>query len=55
VAFINANPGDKPPWIEGGPFSSLFEGPTGFRVGEETTTAEGRQVLVAFEYAPAGS
>jgi hypothetical protein len=55
AAFVNANPGDRPPWVEGSLFTSLFEGPTGFRVGEETITAEGRQVLVAFEYAPAGS
>lgn len=31
--FIKENPDEKPPWIEGDLFTSLFEGATSFRVG----------------------
>lgn len=31
--FMKKNPGEKPPWIEGDLFSSLFEGPQKFTTG----------------------
>ena len=31
--YIKGHPGDKPPWIEGDLFSSMFEGSHGYRVG----------------------
>ena len=47
-----ANPGDKPPWVEGDMFSGNFEGFTRFNV-PDTGTARGERTgfLVEFEYA----
>ncbi len=33
-AFRRDHPGEKPPWVDGDLFSSLFEGPQTFRLGE---------------------
>lgn len=33
-AAMKAHPDEKPPWIEGDLFSSMFEGATSFRLGE---------------------
>lgn len=42
-------PDEKPPWIEGDLFSSLFEGPHRFRVGEARIEGERAEVPVAYE------
>ena len=36
--FVRKNPDEKPPWIEGALFSSLFEGVTAFRLGDAVTS-----------------
>lgn len=49
-AFMTQNPGEKPPWIEGDLFSSLFEGPTGFMVGAAAGDAGGTRVSIRFTF-----
>jgi len=53
---IKEFPDEKPPWIEGDFFSSLFEGPTSFTVGKPTKDADGMsmRVPVAMEHAADG-
>lgn len=48
--FIKRNPDEKPPWIEGDLFSSLFEGPQEFAVGEATVTGDRADVPISFVY-----
>jgi len=43
-AFIEANPDEKPPFIEGDLFSSLFEGAQSFELGQ--TSLHDRQAIV---------
>jgi hypothetical protein len=49
--FAAANPGEKPPLVEGDLFSSLFEGPTSFTVGETRSEGGRAVVTVVFSYA----
>jgi hypothetical protein len=55
--FRREFPEDKPPWIEGDFFSSLFEGPTGFTVGKPALEGAGTRarVPVAMEHAADGT
>lgn len=46
--FARENPDEKPPWIEGDLFSSLFEGPTSFTVGAATVERDRARVTVSF-------
>lgn len=46
AAFRQAHPGEKPPWVDGDLFSSLFEGPQAFRVGEARVLADRAEVPV---------
>ncbi len=48
--FMQKNPDDKPPLIEGDLFSSLFEGPTSFEVGVATPGDKVARVPVHFTY-----
>ncbi len=49
--YAKRHPGDKPPFVEGCLFASLFEGPTAFEIDRMEQQADGRQVvLVGFSY-----
>jgi hypothetical protein len=52
--FIRKNPGEKPPWIDGDLFSSLFEGPKQFQVGEAVTKGESAEVPVECSHTEGG-
>ena len=45
VAAITAHPDEKPPFVEGDLFSSLFEGPTGFTIGKPIRLDDDHQRL----------
>lgn len=47
-------PEDKPPWIEGDLFGSLFEGPTSWKVGQATTRGRKAEVPVQLGYVSKG-
>lgn len=44
AAFIEKHPDEKPPWVEGDLFSSLFEGPTSYQIGNTRTKGSTREV-----------
>lgn len=46
--FARENPDEKPPWIEGDLFSSLFEGPTSFTVGAAVIEGDRATLTVSF-------
>lgn len=48
--FIKKHPGEKPPWIEGDLFSSLFEGSTSHEVVTEKIHGNEAEVSVLFTY-----
>ncbi|OGU27010.1 MAG: hypothetical protein A2057_01165 [Ignavibacteria bacterium GWA2_35_9] len=48
--FINKFPDEKPPLIEGDLFSSLFEGPTNFKIADTKINDESATVFVEFAY-----
>jgi hypothetical protein len=48
--FIKNYPDEKPPWIEGDLFSSLFEGPTGFTLAVVAITNDRARIMVRFTY-----
>ncbi len=52
--FIRKNPDEKPPWIDGDLFSSLFEGPKQFQVGEAVTKGESAEVPVECSHTEGG-
>ncbi len=52
--FIKENPGEKPPWIEGDLFSSLFEGPQTFQLGQTRVSGDLAEVPVTCTYAEGG-
>jgi hypothetical protein len=45
--FIKDDPDEKPPWIEGDLFSSLFEGATEYKIGKTTQQGNTAKVDVA--------
>lgn len=49
-AYAKRFPGDKPPLVDGDLFSSLFEGPTSFAIGEAEMENTRVTVLVNFTY-----
>lgn len=53
-AFIKKHPGDKPPWVEGDLFSSLFEGPTGYEIGRSRILSGATHVDVKLSNDSAG-
>ena len=48
--FIDAHPDEKPPWIEGNLFGSLFEGQQGFSLGKEVIRGDTARIPVHLEY-----
>jgi hypothetical protein len=54
VEFIRKNPDEKPPWIEGDLFSSLFEGPKQFQVGPAVIHGESAEVPVECSHTEGG-
>ncbi len=48
--FSRENPDEKPPWIEGDLFSSLFEGPSRFSVGAAVIDGNRATITVDFAY-----
>ena len=54
-AFITAHPDEKPDYIEGSLFTSLFEGPTALESATAVANGDGAVVEVGFVHAQAGS
>lgn len=52
--FMRKFPDEKPPWIEGDLFSSLFEGPRQFSVGKAKVQGEMAEVPVECSYTEGG-
>jgi hypothetical protein len=52
--FQKKNPEEKPPWIEGALFSSLFEGVTAYRLGEPLVSGDKASIPVYWEYTEGG-
>lgn len=52
--FIRENPDEKPPWIEGDLFSSLFEGAQTFQLGQTRISGDLAEVPVTCTYAEGG-
>lgn len=52
--FIKKHPDEKPPWIEGDLFSSLFEGPLAFEIGEAAVKGDRAEVPVVCTHAEGG-
>jgi hypothetical protein len=48
--FIEENPTEKPPWVDGDMFTSLFEGAQSFKTGEVKTRGVYTDVSVNLEY-----
>ena len=55
AAFMKKNPDEKPPFIEGDLFSSLFEGPQTHSEGEARISGTTAEVPVNFTYTEGGS
>ncbi|HEV8593068.1 MAG TPA: hypothetical protein VGQ55_13265, partial [Pyrinomonadaceae bacterium] len=49
-AAMKAHPDEKPPWIEGDLFSSMFEGATSFRLGKARAVNPRNEVDVHLVY-----
>ena len=54
VEFIERHPDEKPPWIEGDLFSSLFEGPRQFSTGVAKVDGETAEVRVECSHTEGG-
>lgn len=54
VEFMRKNPDEKPPWIEGDLFSSLFEGPKQFVAGAAVIKGETAEVPVECSFTEGG-
>lgn len=52
--FLKKHPEEKPPWIEGALFSSMFEGVTSYRLGEVVAGGDKASVPVYWEYTEGG-
>lgn len=48
--FVKKHPEEKPPWIEGDLFSSLFEGPTSYEVGKSRVVSGATHVDVKLAF-----
>jgi hypothetical protein len=53
--YIQEHPDEKPPWIEGDLFSSLFEGAQSFRIGNASHRGDIAEVPVKLAYREGGS
>jgi hypothetical protein len=54
AAFMKKNPDEKPPWIEGDLFTSLFEGAQTHAEGEARLSGDKAEVQVSFTYTEGG-
>jgi hypothetical protein len=52
--FRKKFPDDKPPWVDGDLFSSLFEGPQRFEIGEAKITGDRAEVPVSCVHTEGG-
>lgn len=52
--FEKKNPGEKPPWVEGALFSSLFEGVTKYHFGETVVSNGKASIPIYWEYTEDG-
>jgi hypothetical protein len=52
--FRKKNPDEKPPWVEGALFSSLFEGVTSYRLGDPVASGDRASIPVYWEYSEGG-
>lgn len=52
--FQKTHPDEKPPWIEGALFSSLFEGVTSYHLGEVVVSGDKASIPVYWEYTEGG-
>jgi hypothetical protein len=52
--FIRGNPNEKPPWIEGNLFASLFEGAHSYSLGTPVFTENNASFPVTLEYRERG-
>jgi hypothetical protein len=48
--FMDENPGEKPPWIEGNLFGSLYEGQHAFALGSVSLNDDTARIPVRLEY-----
>lgn len=48
--FMREHPGDKPPWIEGNLFASLYEGVSSFSLGEPSVDGHKTSIPVYLRY-----
>src|SRR5258708_7220342 len=48
--FTIEHPGDKPPWVDGDLFTSLFEGATSYRIAKVDTDNTHADIIVALKY-----
>ncbi|RBP37782.1 hypothetical protein DES53_113165 [Roseimicrobium gellanilyticum] len=55
AAFMKKQTDEKPPWIDGDLFTSLFEGPQTHSEGEARVSADQAKVSVSFTYTEGGS
>ena len=55
MKFIQEHPDEKPPWVEGDLFTSLFEGAQTFRIGRPTVRGDLTEVPVQLTYREGGS
>lgn len=53
--FMKKYPGEKPPWVDGDLFSSLFEGSTTHEVSAENIQGDEAEVVIHFTYDSEGS
>ncbi|MGH8027506.1 MAG: hypothetical protein ACREO0_12340 [Pseudoxanthomonas sp.] len=54
-AFIAAHPNEKPPYIEGSLFTSMFEGPTAVESADATRNGDSATVGMGFAYVEEGA
>lgn len=52
--FLKKHPEEKPPWIEGALFSSMFEGVTSYRLGEVVVGGDKASIPIYWEYTENG-
>ena len=53
--YRTEHPGDKPPWVEGDLFSSLFEGATAYEIGPVDLKEDHADVAVTLHFEDAGN
>ncbi|MBV9496742.1 MAG: DUF3828 domain-containing protein [Acidobacteria bacterium] len=54
AAYAKAHPGDKPPFVDGDYFTSVFEGPTSFQIAKTEPAADGSGGTVVVQFLSEG-